>query len=220
MKAIIFTGGRYRNLDFYTRLLKKERPAYILCADKGTETALALGIRPDVVLGDFDSIAPGVLEQIKKMAIPMVVHPTHKDETDTELAITTCLERGCTEILLLGALGTRMDHSLSNIHLLGRLQAAGVYGRIMDEYNTLFLVEDRRALKLPVGTTLSVIAYTDRAEGVTLRGFEYPLDRADLDHLAAGLGVSNVVVAKQQEIIVESGTLLVDVVHEAGFNGF
>ncbi|MEG2418850.1 MAG: thiamine diphosphokinase, partial [Eubacterium sp.] len=68
MKAIIFTGGRYRNLDFYTRLLKKERPAYILCADKGTETALALGIRPDVVLGDFDSIAPGVLEQIKKMA--------------------------------------------------------------------------------------------------------------------------------------------------------
>ena len=57
-------------------------------------------------------------------------------------------------------------------------------------------------------------------EGVTLRGFEYPLDRADLDHLAAGLGVSNVAVAEHQEIVVESGILLVDVVHEEGFTDF
>ena len=214
MKAVIFTGGRYRNRKFYAELLNKEKPDYILCADKGTETALALGITPDLVLGDFDSINPDSLKQVQQMEIPIVKHPVHKDETDTELAITTCLKKKIDEIILLGALGTRFDHSLSNVYLLGRLENSGVRGRIIDEYNELFILKNKEKLKIPTGTTVSLIAYTDEAEGISLKGFEYSLNNAELDHLAAGHGVSNVAVEEEQEISVRKGTLLVDIVHE------
>jgi len=214
MNAIIFTGGRYRSPGFYRKYLEEHPADCIVAADAGAGMLMELGVVPRLLMGDLDSIRPEVLAWIKEKDIPVYRHPTHKNETDTELAVTWCLEQGAGSIALLGALGTRFDHSLANVHLLYRMLCRGVEAVVADEYNTLFLIKGRKALALEPGTTLSLLAYTEAARGITLTGFEYPLDNAGLDHLEPGLGVSNVAADPRQVVEVKEGLLLADVVRE------
>ena len=115
MNAIIFTGGRYRSPCFYRKYLEEHPADCIVAADAGAGMLMELGVVPRLLMGDLDSIRPEVLAWIKEKDIPVYRHPTHKNETDTELAVTWCLEQGAGSIALLGALGTRIDHSLGFI---------------------------------------------------------------------------------------------------------
>src|SRR5699024_9939090 len=131
-----------------------------------------------------------------------------KNETDTELAINHLMELECDEITLLGAIGTRMDHTLANILLLKRLDENNVNGKIMDGNNTIFFVRDYLKLKKKEHHYVSIIPITYTGVIVSLQGFYYPLDD---DHIEYGttLGVSNRIIKGEGEIIIKKGEALI-----------
>lgn len=214
MTGIIFTNGHYGDRDFYRDLIKTHKGATIIASDGGARFLDQIDVLPDIMLGDMDSVPKKLLERYRAYGIPEERHPVRKDETDTELAVTWCLKQRIKKILLCGATGSRIDHSYSNLFLLNRLLAEGVEAKILDPVNEVFLVKDRCILKEKIGTTVSVLSFTDESTGINLRGFEYPVKNGRMAHFLAGYGVSNVTMAEEAEISVASGILLVDIVRK------
>lgn len=216
MKAVIFTGGSYNHPAFYDDFIKNMGDVLVICADSGADVVVDAGLLPHYLVGDMDSLCPAALKACQAGKTQLLKHPTHKDETDTELAVSLCISKAVKEVTILGAMGDRFDHSFGNIHLLNTLRAAGIFGRIVDEKNCVFLVAGEKKLSIPIGTTVSVMPYTDLAQGVDLEGFEYPVQGGEMDHYRPGYGISNVTVALHQRIFVETGILLVDVITKGG----
>src|SRR3954451_22091333 len=98
------------------RLLGTGKVALIVAADGGAAKAMALGLRPDVVVGDQDSLAPGTAQKLREDGVEVLVHPAAKDESDTELAVLEAVERGATELIVIGAFGGgRLEHTIANL---------------------------------------------------------------------------------------------------------
>jgi thiamine pyrophosphokinase len=179
-------------------------------ADRGAWFLVAHGIRPDVALGDFDSVEPPQLAAIRENSGQFIQYdPVDKDWTDTELAMNWALTQSPGEIVLLGALGTRFDHTLSNVHLLRKALAAGVPCKIVDEHNEIQLVTHRceihRRTHFP---QISLLPLTETVIGITLHGFCYPLIDATIT-IGQSVGISNVLEAETGIIDVGQGLLLV-----------
>lgn len=214
MKHVIFTGGSYGPADFYKKFLTNFGSCRIVCADKGVEMAEKLSIVPDLVVGDFDSVPSGTAERLAEKNVPLVRYPVRKDLTDTELAMDFCIEEKSEMIVLFGALGSRLDHMIASLHTLSRAHTARIPARLVDPVNDVRLLSGRNDFDLPVGTTVSFIAYAGEASGVVLEGFEYSASDAHFDRFHGGWGVSNVTALPHQHIEVENGLLMMDIVHE------
>lgn len=208
MNALIFTNGHYGDHAFYKEYLKKIKVPYIICADGGANFAKKLGVIPDVILGDMDSINEETLRYYHDVEIRR--YPVCKDETDTELAINLAIEMGVAEVTIFGALGTRFDHSLGNIYLLTRFLEFEIRGKIIDEKNCIFLIRGKEDLKLPVGTVLSLLPLGEVSDGINIQGFKFPIVNGKMT-LGNPYGISNVVILEKQTISVEKGILLVDI---------
>lgn len=215
-KIVIFTGGSYGPADFYQKQLQVLKPDAVIAADRGAEMCAQLGLVPDVMVGDFDSIDPAIFAFFKAKGVKIVRHPVHKDQTDTELAIDVAMRYGATALTLLGATGTRLDHVLASVAALIVPAKAGIVARMVDTGNDLRLFCGPRDihLSLPEKTTVSLTALSDRTGPVTLSGFEYPLEAQMLSFADAGFTVSNFAAAPEQRIAFDAGILLVDVVRE------
>ncbi|MBQ5390663.1 MAG: thiamine diphosphokinase, partial [Clostridia bacterium] len=133
-KALIITGG-YLNIKAVS--VKPEDFDLILAADSGYLTADKLNIVPNIILGDFDSSA------IPKTNAEILKVPAEKDETDTMLACTVAMERGATELLILGGTGGRADHFLSNLFLLESLSDKGITATLCDGENTIRVLHNK-----------------------------------------------------------------------------
>lgn len=175
----------------------------ILAADGGYQHCLAAGLRPDILLGDFDS-----LESLPQ-EIPILTFPVEKDDTDTMLAIKYGLEQGYRTFHLYGSTGGRMDHTLANLQGLGYLAQAGATGYLYDEHY-VFTALRNGALTLPAREEgiFSLFCLGPEAQGVSIRGAQYPLDGVPLSPFFP-LGVSNHFQGSPVEIQVEEGCLLV-----------
>ena len=126
-RCLILTGGKL-SLAFAGSFLKKSKYEKVIAVDGGLEAAKELGIIPDVIVGDFDTVRPEILSYYRKMEhIIWEVHQPEKDDTDTELAIKRALAMNCSHITLLGATGGRLDHMVGNIHLLFPCLQKGTY---------------------------------------------------------------------------------------------
>ena len=174
----------------------------IIAADGGYAHVQKLGLRPDCVLGDFDSLGyvPGDAR----------VYPVKKDDTDAMLAVRRGLELGCRQFLLYGSLdGPRLDHTVANFQLLQYLADHEAVGWLIGNTHIVTLVHNGQ-LTFPADATgyLSVFCFGPDARGVTIRRAEYNLEQATL---SAGfpLGVSNRFIGQPVEICVEDGSLLV-----------
>lgn len=213
---VIFTGGSYGPAEFYENKLKKIVPDVIIAADRGAEMVAHLGLEPDMMVGDFDSVDATVFDTFKNQGVPVLRHPVHKDQTDTELAIDVAIQNDADVVTLFGATGTRIDHVFASIAAMTRLTDQGIGAQIIDPDNELHLVKGPRdiSLHLSVGTTISLTALSDDAGPVTLAGFEYPLENARLSFRDAGLTVSNYAVDRTQRIVFDAGLLLIDIVKE------
>jgi thiamine pyrophosphokinase len=182
----------------------------VVAADAAAEWLLALGVRPDVAVGDFDSARPGAVERLETQGIPVVAFPAEKDETDLELAVAEARARGATGITLTAAFADRLDHTLAALGVLAR--AADLLGEAREPHMTGWAldgsVRPSLEVRLPAGSLLSVFAILGPVRGVSLDGLAYPLEHSMLEPLS-GLGVSNVVSGPVVRVSVAEGTLVV-----------
>lgn len=172
---------------------------FVIAADAGYRSAMALGVEPDLLLGDYDS-APA-----PHLGGKMVRLPAEKDDTDTFFAARKALEAHCTHVTILGGTGGRLDHTLANLHTLVFLHRHGVHAVLADEANEVTVLgKGRHTVKARVGWYLSLFPAGACARGVTLRGLKYPLENAQL-HNHWPVGVSNEFTAGEAQIALREG---------------
>ncbi len=200
--------------EFYVR--QSAAADLIVAADAAGEWLLDAGVEPDVVVGDFDSAAPGAPERLARAGVRVVRVSERKDETDLELAVAEARALGTETLAITAAFDARLDHTLAAFGALAR--AADLSAELVEPDLTGWALDSasRGALELSLdpGTLVSFLAPLGPARGVTLEGFEYPLLDAVLEGLA-GRGVSNVVSAVPARVTVGSGSLLALVPHAA-----
>jgi len=189
---------------------------WVVGADAGATAALELGLRPDLVVGDFDSIGPADLERVRSMGIPLEVRSIHKDESDTELALRAALDRGPAAVTVLGALGGwRLDHALANIWLLALPSAADADVVLLDERCRVRLLRGpgRIPLRGPIGDLVTLLPFDGPAVGVTTEGLAYPLRD---EPLLAGpsRGLSNTRITAAAAVSLRAGQLLIVETHQ------
>ena len=201
-RCIIITGGELGDLTLEDIAPGPEDT--VLCCDRGYAHALALGIRPHRLFGDFDSY-DGPLPK----DIPVERFAPEKDDTDTMIALRWALKAGHRDILLVAATGGRLDHTLANIQALAFLADHGATGELLGPGERVWLLDaDRITIPKREGYYLSVLAYGGNATGVWERGVEYSLTDATLT-TGYPLGVSNHITADAAEISVATGRLLI-----------
>lgn len=188
----------------------------LIAADGGSSLAAQLGLTPDLVIGDLDSSDPALIETLQRSGTRLDLYRHEaKWETDTELGVLAALEMGAETIILLGAAGARLDHTLANVLLLTHPRLASVDVRLVDGRQTLLLAKPGKwnALPAQVGDTVSLLPVGGQANGVRTEGLEYQLDREALLP-GRGRGVSNVVTQERPGVYLESGTLLIVIVQK------
>ncbi len=181
----------------------KDADLYI-AADAGLDPMLNAGLTPDLLIGDFDSLTHPL-----PAGIPVRRLPVKKDVTDLDAAVREGLRRGCDAFLLYGVWGGRPDHSLANLTLLARLAKDGKRAYLFGGGFTVTAICGG-SLTLPArpAGTAAVFSFTDRCEGVTIRGLQYGLEDARLESTFA-LGVSNAFIGEPAEISVREGILII-----------
>lgn len=204
-RAILFANG---DLPYPDQIRPLIQPADVLiAADGGARHAAALGLIPSVIIGDFDSISAEELAQFASSGARLERHPSAKDETDLELALDHAVRAGYSPILILGAYGGRLDHSLGIFSLLSDpvYRAAGV--RAEDGQTEAFFISQPAEIDGAPGDTVSLIAWGQPAEGVTTENLEYPLNAETLSPYRTR-GISNRMTGAKAKVSLSSGLLL------------
>jgi len=194
----------------------------LVAADGGAAVALDLGLSPDLVVGDFDSLDQATLERVEAIC-PVRRFPARKDQTDTHLAIEAALQlfpdEAAREIVICGALGDRFDHSLGLVLLLAGLATAGPTGtaasapssvRLVGAGQEGFVLAPGHRLELAgrPGDTVSLLPLSPEVTGVATTGLLYPLASATL-RWGETRGVSNEMTGQEASVVAGSGVLLV-----------
>ncbi|MCC6093921.1 MAG: thiamine diphosphokinase [Eubacterium sp.] len=212
-KAVIFSGG---TIDAPAALayLEKEKPEIIIAADKGTAFCESHQIRPDYIVGDFDGLtgAADVLQQYRSAGVPIDTFRPEKDMTDSDIALEKAVATGADAVCFFGATGTRLDHVFSSIFDLYKLYAQGIEGVIIDGHNRISMPVSRQIVirrDAQYGKYVSMYPFRGEAHGVTLTGFKYPLEDADIVQGDGGLTTSNEIVAEEGVITCREGILIV-----------
>lgn len=210
MRGLIITGGSIRD-EFACEKIKTGGYDMIMAADSGMDFLYRNHLTPDIIVGDFDSVDHDALDFFKEdNRIEFCRLNPEKDDTDTEYAIRDALSRGITQLTILGGTGSRIDHVLGNISLLGIGLEENVEIELVDEHNRVRMIDKPLSIRKDeqFGRFVSLIPYTGSVEHVTLTGFKYTLD----DYTMGGfnsLGVSNEITEEVAHIEFSSGILLV-----------
>lgn len=217
MHVLIITGG-YLDFDFAKDFCNTISYDKVFAVDKGLEYVDALALRPDYILGDFDTVDKALLntyqQQIDAGTLDTVIeyHPVKKDAADTELAVVKAIDNDADSITILGATGSRLDHVLSNIGLLSLTEEKNVECQIVDAYNRIRLLTGSTHCcikkKEQYGDYLSLIPLTPVVMGLTLTGVMYPLTNKTV-YQKNSLTVSNQIIEKEAHIFIEEGELLI-----------
>lgn len=206
-KACIITGGDISE-QFLAGYLEKHPEELRIVVDGALEITHRLGLKPDYIVGDFDTVNQELLKFYDEDII--LRHPPEKDQTDTELAIETALNAGCNSLVFFGATGSRLDHSLGNIFLLESLLSRGIEAEILNENNKLYLKKCGFTLKRKKarGDFVSLLPLTETVEEVTLRGFKYPVEQLTF-YRERTLGISNEITEEEATVEFSKGIFIV-----------
>lgn len=210
MKYVIISGGHIDD-EFALEWLQKNKYDCMIAADSGINFLHRNGIVPDVIAGDFDSVDDEGLNEFSGMSEVEILRLNPiKDDTDTEFVIREAIRRGALEITVLGATGTRLDHVLANVYLLGIGLENGVSIVLVDEHNRIRMIEGSLEIAKDeqFGEFVSILPVKGEAKGVTLEGMKYPLKDAEV-FCFSSLGISNEIIEEKAKISVKQGTLLV-----------
>ncbi len=205
-RIIIFANGEIPDPDKARRLLRPDDVT--LCADGGTRHALALHVRPDLIVGDMDSADKAQLQNLQKDGVAVELFPRDKNETDLELAIQRAIERNPKQILIVAALGGRLDQTLANITLLADPRLAGLDVRLDDGVEEVFLCRGQAQVEGRSGDLVSLIPWQGAVSDVQTQNLKYPLRRETL-YPDKTRGVSNEMLGDSASVSIGSGLLLV-----------
>lgn len=197
-KAVVISAGSISNYEYISSFI--EKGDFVICADGGLLHAKNMNITPDITVGDFDSYKGELTGEVRRF------NP-EKDYTDTHIAVQEALDRGFEEIVLLGATGTRLDHTLSNIGLLEYIAQKGAKGYVIDEHNIITVICESSIIKREEGRHLSLIPIGE-VKGVTLEDLKYTLNDYTLK-FSESLAVSNEFTDKDAVIKIKQGSLIV-----------
>ncbi len=214
-RCLIVTGGTI-DIAFAKDFLSQRSYDYVIAGDAGLEVLRPLHISPNAVVGDLDTVDKKVLEEYQNQpGIEFEIHKPEKDETDTELALLTAARQGCEAVDILGALGGRMDHAIGNIQLMYQFFCQGMEVNIYDARNRLYLLGGHKVFHREevYGKYISFLPMTETVEGLTLRGFKYPLQRRTIG-LGTSLCISNELKREEGILELEKGVLLCVEAHD------
>jgi len=208
MRAIIFANGQMESLPKGILPLKKDD--LIIAADGGLRFCKQEGIVPQLIVGDLDSVNETQLSEMKHLGAQVIQYPVDKDATDLELSINAALDRGVKKIMILSALGARWDMTFSNVLLLALDSLDHAHVRLIDQNQEIFCMKGHEKIKLShtKGSLLSLLPLSASVEGITLQGMKYPLNNESL-YLGRSRGLSNIIMAPNASIQIQSGILLV-----------
>ena len=215
MRAIVFANGTLNDPQQARHLLRPDD--LVIAADGGTRHAWEAGVDPDVVIGDLDSLTPRERERLESSGARLDSFSPHKDRTDLEIALLHAASEGVDEIVILAALGGRLDQTIANLLLLTLPELVDREVRIVDGAQVAFVIRDTAQIAGRPGDTVSLIPIGGDATGVTATGMEWPLDQETL-HFGPARGVSNVLRAEQASVQVRQGLLLCVVTHAVDAN--
>lgn len=211
-RSCLFLNGGGIDLSFAREVLKDQKFDLVVAADAGVKAAVDLGYTIDYAIGDFDTLGMDVFEQqYKSFVRHAVCLDVHKDETDSEAAVHLILSKKIDTVIILGSIGTRLDHTLANISLLELFLKKGMDAVIYQEHNKVYLVDhERQVIKDDRYRYFSFLPFSKQVKGLSLKGFAYPLDHADFDGSdRKSLGISNEFIDKEGTISIEEGIVLI-----------
>jgi len=200
---VIVANGTMKNRGFHAKMLKGAD--LIICADGGANGVDALGFVPDIVIGDMDSIKKTVLEKLKRNGRTKIINDPDQNKTDTELAISLAESFKPKEIIILGAIGERFDHTLANILCLMKIDRK-ISARIVDGENEIRLAEKAIVLEGKKDQLISVFALTE-VKGMKYEGLKWPAPKINLG--SGWFGISNKLTCPKGKIKIEKGKILV-----------
>lgn len=215
-RVFLFANGECRDPAFYRQRI--HRDDLVICVDGGSRHVLAMGIQPFAVVGDNDSLDGAMRRQLDRYPLRWISDPAvDQDQSDLEMALRYALELRPAEIILCGALGgSRADHALVNLFLLTIPFRAGVPARIIDERQTVRLMDRELIQSGRAGDYLSLFSLTPETRGVTTQGLRYPLHGETL-YFASSRGLSNELTSETARVTAVSGLLLA--IHIARLEG-
>ena len=198
MKAYIYTGGR-----IYPELISEspKQEDLVIAADSGYDNAIACGVRPNILIGDFDSICriPSDIDEVLQL-------PEKKDLTDTQTAVEIAIERGATEIVIVAGTEGRLDHTLSTLAIIEGLWNRNIRAIITSGQNRVRYIKNSGHILLREKPYkyFSIIACDDVVKGVSVEGAKYPLKNAKLTRTLQ-YAVSNEIDGNCSLITVKKG---------------
>ena len=199
---IFFNGELLGSKEFYLTLLEREE-GDIYCADGGANLLEKLGIFPREIWGDLDSVSEEILRKYEEVGVGIKRFPKEKDFTDGELVLQYVTEKEYDKIVIIGGLGGRKDHELTNLNLIFKFKKLS----FITEQEEIFEIEKDKVILFQKGKTISFVPFSEKVEGLTLKGVKYPLDKYTL-HRGDSICMSNIIEEDRCEISFEKGKLL------------
>lgn len=205
-RIVIFANGVL--VDPF-RIRSLIRPSdVILCADGGTRHALALGLHPSLIIGDLDSLSEADRNSLQVAGVAVQTHSRDKNETDLELALREAVARKTSSILIVGALGRRLDHTIGNIAMLSDPALSALDVRLDDGFEEVFFCRSQVDIEGGTGDLVSLLPWGGAAEGIRTEGLKWPLHGEAL-YPEKTRGISNEMLGNTARISLVSGLLLI-----------
>ncbi len=214
MYTLVFANGDLNDGPAVRLACVHAVPRFVIAADGGLRHVIALGLQPDLVIGDMDSADPVALAQVQARGARVQRFPADKDETDLELALDAAVLNSTDSIYIFGATGDRLDQTLGNVYLLMMSILRNRDVRLISGRQTAWLAyPGETVIEGQPGDTLSLIPLKSEAKGIVTHQLKYPLDNESLPYGAAR-GMSNVLLANTARVSFENGVLLM--IHTIG----
>lgn len=204
MRAVIFASGVIEDYSYIDK--ESVSDALVICADGGYEHALKLGIHPDVIVGDSDSIKSEYPDDGRTRIIRC---PAEKDYTDTNKCIDVAIEDGCTDVEIYGGLGGRFDHEYSNICLMAYALEKGVRVKLVNMHNEIWMEKTGFCLHRGSKKYVSFFPYGGAVDGFSVRGLKYSAENMRLECHLAQASSNEFAECDIADIDFKSGTLIV-----------
>ena len=205
MRGLVTAGGDLVSPEIFKEEYGKVD--YKIAVDSGMKFFLKNNCRPDIVIGDFDSISKEGKDFIKENKIPIKEYSAKKDWTDLELGIEYLINKGCQSITILGGTGTRFDHSLANIFMLARYYQKGIQLILRNDFNRIQVTDNLVTIPKKY-KYLSILPIFSEGAVVTLQGVAYPAKETKLI-FGSTRGVSNEIIEEQATISVLDGLVYI-----------